>query len=155
MTKVFKPKPILTSISSCCWWWVVVIEHVRIWGGGGWCISSLLLNLLSHWWKKKRLNEDPSSDFSFPEIFNHRAVLRTEATLTFLTDPFERYGTCSFMKLLTFYKTGIIINVEWGQTTAVGFFTWKDPVFTAFTKLSTGLGIQKDPWAGERPWSSS
>lgn len=34
---------------------------------------------------------------------------------------------------------------------AVGFFTWKDPVFTAFMKLSTGLGIQKDPQAGARP----
>lgn len=34
---------------------------------------------------------------------------------------------------------------------AVGFLTSKDQVFTAFTKLSAGLGIQKDPWDGGDP----
>jgi len=34
---------------------------------------------------------------------------------------------------------------------AVGFFRWKDQVFTAFTKVSAGLEIQKDLWGGEKP----
>lgn len=72
-------------------------------------------------------------------------------TLTFLIDPFVRGGTSSFMKLLTFYKTGMVINAERDQTTAVGFLSWKDQVFTAFTKVRAGLEIQKDLWGGERP----
>lgn len=111
-------------------------------------LASLLLNLPNHWWKEKKLDQDPSSDFNFPEMCNHPVVLRTESTLAFLTDPLVSCSTPSFMKLLTFYKTGIVINVERGQAMTVGFLPWKDQVFTAFPKCSAGLGVQKDPQDG-------
>lgn len=43
-------------------------------------LASYLLSLFSHRQKKMKLNEDPSSDFSFPGEFSHQAVLRTDVT---------------------------------------------------------------------------
>lgn len=75
-------------------------------------VASVLMSLLNHRLEKMKLDENLSSYFSFPGDFNPQGVLRTEVTLTFQMDPFVRYGTFSFMKLLTFYKAGIIINSE-------------------------------------------
>lgn len=57
------------------------------------------------------------------------------------------------MKSFIFYKTGKMTSLEQGQTPTVRPLTSKDQGFTTETKPTAGLGVQRDPWGGQWPWS--